>query len=244
MKNLKFRLILVGLFLITTQAAVVAQDATQKNLEKIRRFEIGGQGTMMFEGDFDPSDVVFSRAGLLDGVRKEYRYESGFGGRFTVNLNRNLSVESEYNFIPGLKTVKELFAAGLPLRYPYSGGSKSQFLAGAKYGIRNKKFGLFAKVRPGAIHFEGYPVIENKFVALPPGGGPPLDILLVVGEAPATFFNLDVGAVVEFYPKKRQILRFDIGDTMIRYGAQTPKEINPTFWRHNLQMSLGYGFRF
>lgn len=244
MKNLKFRLILVGLFLITIQAAVVAQDAAQTKLEKIRRFEIGGQGTMMFEGDFDPSDVVFSRAGLLDRVGKDFRYESGFGGRFTVNLNRNLSVESEYNFIPGLKTNKERFAAGLPLRFPNGGGTKSQFLAGAKYGIRNEKFGVFGKVRPGAIHFEGYPVITNKFIVQPSGGGPPLDILIFSDERGATFFNIDVGAVVEYYPKKRHIIRFDIGDTMIRYGAQTPKEINPTFWRHNLQMSLGYGFRF
>ena len=119
MKKIAFRSAFVVLVLVIIQSVVFAQNDTQKKDEKIRRFEIGGQGTIMFEGDFDPSDVVFSKAGLFDGVCKESRYESGFGGRFTVNLNRNLSVEAEYNFIPGLKTIKERFAAGLPLRYPY-----------------------------------------------------------------------------------------------------------------------------
>lgn len=244
MKKIKFFLIFVIVVFVSFQAVVSAQDNSHKTDEKLWRFEIGGQGTIMFEGDFDPQDVVFSRAGLPDGVRKESRYESGFGGRFTVNLNRKLSVEAEYNFIPGLRTNKERFAAGLPLKFPYSGGTKSQFLAGVKYGVRKKKVGFFAKVRPGTIHFEGFPVIENKVVVFPPGGGSPIDILLVIGEAPATFFNMDVGGVIEYYQKKRHIIRFDIGDTMIRYAAQQPKGINPTFWRHNLQMSLGYGFRF
>jgi len=80
----------------------------------------------------------------------------------------------------------------------------------------------------------------GRFVA----PSPPLDILLFQQEIPSTFFNIDVGGVFEYYPSRRTVFRMDVGDTIIRYAAQEPKVINPTFTRHNLQASVGFGFRF
>ena len=44
------------------------------------------------------------------------------------------------------------------------------------------------------------------------------------------------------YPTKRTVIRFDAGDTIIRFHGQDPKEINPSS-HDNLQMNLGFGFR-
>src|SRR5690606_21779365 len=125
---------------------------------------------------------------------------------------------------------------------PFSGGEKTQVLFGAKYGIRKKKFGVFGKVRPGFIHFNAFPHIDNVFKIYLPTGELD-DMLILSSEKPATFFNVDVGGVFEYYMTKNTMIRFDIGDTIIRYNKQEPKEFNPTFTRHNLQMDLGFGFR-
>ena len=229
-------------FVISAQEISPADDTTDS---KVRRFEIGGHGTIMFQGgDIEPSDIVFLRAGFNDRVTVDKRYESGFGGRFTFNVTRNLALESELNFTPSTKTFDEIIRGGsIPTRRS-SGGEKTQFLAGVKYGYRGRRFGVFGKVRPGFIRFNAFPSIDFKFVVPSPGGSQPKDILIGVSEKPATFFNVDIGGVFEYYPTKRTVIRFDAGDTIIRFHGQDPKGINPSFTRHNLQMNLGVGFRF
>lgn len=239
---------LVALLIVTISLAASAQQsapADDGSDEKFRRFEIGGHGTIVFQGgDIEPSDIVFLRAGFPDRVTVDKRYESGFGGRFTFNVNRNLALESELNFTPSTKTFDEIIRGGsIPTRRS-SGGEKTQFLAGVKYGYRGRRFGVFGKVRPGFIRFNAFPSINFQFVVPSPGGGQPKDILIGVSEKPATFFNVDIGGVFEYYPTKRTVIRFDAGDTIIRFHGQDPKEINPSFTRHNLQMNLGFGFRF
>jgi hypothetical protein len=62
---------------------------------------------------------------------------------------------------------------------------------------------------------------------------------------------MDLGGVVEVYPSRRVVVRFDAGDTMIRYGAHDVLDFgfNPEFFRapaqttHNFQLSAGVGFR-
>lgn len=239
---------LVALLIVTISLAASAQQsapADDGSDEKFRRFEIGGHGTIVFQGgDIEPSDIVFLRAGFPDRVTVDKRYESGFGGRFTFNVNRNLALESELNFTPSTKTFDEIIRGGsIPTRRS-SGGEKTQFLAGVKYGYRGRRFGVFGKVRPGFIRFNAFPSIIFQFVVPSPGGGQPKDILIGVSEKPATFFNVDIGGVFEYYPTKRTVIRFDAGDTIIRFHGQDPKAINPSFTRHNLQMNLGFGFRF
>ncbi len=222
---------------------VTAEAESQTNETKLRKFEVGGQVTIMFQDDFEPLDVVLINNGFPESAYIDHRYESGFGGRFTYNINRNLAIETELNFIPGTPTAQEIIQTGSIRTGPFSGGEKTQVLFGAKYGYRGKRFGIFGKVRPGFIHFNAFPYVTATFIVRDQTGQP-YDILVLSSEKPATFFNVDVGGVVEYYPTKRTIIRFDIGDTIIRYNKQEPKEFNPTFTRHNLQMSLGFGFRF
>ncbi|MER3632939.1 MAG: hypothetical protein C4325_12950 [Blastocatellia bacterium] len=199
----------------------------------------------MFQGgDIEPSDIIFRRAGFEDRVTSDNRYESGFGVRFSFNINRNLALESELNFTPSTRTFAEVIRGGsIPTRRSL-GGEKTQFLAGVKCGHRGKRFGVFGKVRPGFIRFNAVPSIDFQWVVQSPGGGQPKDILIGVSEKPATFFNVDFGGVFEYYPTKKTVIRFDTGDTIIRFHGQNPKAINPSFTRHNLQMKLGFAFCF
>lgn len=211
---------------------------------ELKKFEVGGHFTIMFQDDFDPKNPVFKQFGFRESITVNRRYESGFGGRFTFNINRALAVEGEINFTPSIATLNERSRNGQSTNIFPPGGKKTQFLAGVKYGIRREKWGIFAKARPGAIRFSAYPTIVGRFVVPSPTGGQPLDVLLFEQEFPATFFNLDVGGVFEYYPSRKTVFRVDVGDTIIRYGAQKPKNINPTFTRHNFQTSVGFGFRF
>lgn len=248
--NLRLFILSFLFVMLTLSFSRVAQAQERVNSDessdrKIRKFEVGVHGTIMFQGgDIEPSDIVFLRAGFNDRVTIDKRYESGFGGRFTFNVNRNLAFESEINFTPSTRTFDEIIRGGSVPTRRSSGGEKTQLLAGAKYGYRGKRFGVFGKVRPGFIRFNAFESIRFQWVVPSPGGGQPKDILIGVSEKPATFFNIDVGGVFEYYPTKRTVIRFDMGDTIIRFQGQKPKDINPSFTRHNLQMSLGFGFRF
>src|SRR5438067_10915358 len=99
-----------------------AQDAADK-------IEIGAQFTSftllppVSEG-FQPTNVT----------------EPGFGGRVTYNLTKRLAIDSELNFFPN-KNVFQFLGEGRALQ--------GQF--GVKLGKRFKKFGVFAKARPGFL---------------------------------------------------------------------------------------------
>jgi len=61
-------------------------------------------------------------------------------------------------------------------------------------------------------------------------------------------FALDAGGVVEFYPTPRSIIRLDAGDTIIRERQTTFGFFNPSTTTgqatHNLQLSIGFSYRF
>jgi hypothetical protein len=73
-----------------------------------------------------------------------------------------------------------------------------------------------------------------------------------------TNFAFDLGGVLEFYPSKRIVTRFDAGDTLIKYrrrdsniplfdpfgGVTLFPFTVPGETRHNFQFSAGVGFRF
>ena len=112
-------------------------------------------------------------------------------------------------------------------------GRQTQVLAGARAGIRPGGLGVFARVRPGIIHF------SRRFLA--PDIGcvaifPTPDACLVK----ATNFALDLGGTVEFSPTSGTVIRVDVGDTLIRFGRS---ELDAA-WRHNFQLSAGGGLRF
>jgi hypothetical protein len=163
-----------------------------------------------------------------------YRTEIGFGGRYTVNLNDNVALEAETTFFPNSGRSGE----------PRATGQAVQGLFGVKAGRRWEKFGLFAKARPGFISFSGGRLVADPLSSTP--------IFPVFREERATHFAADVGGVLELYVTRRWMARFDVGDTVIRYGEQniavplTPPTTftRPQELRHNLQVYAGIGFRF
>ena len=91
-------------------------DQAEKK-SKLRRFEVGVHGTIMFQGDFNVAVPAFRETGVDYTPFIDERYESGIGGRFTFNITKNLAVESELNFTPSTPTINELLQAGItPIR--------------------------------------------------------------------------------------------------------------------------------
>lgn len=151
--------------------------------------------------------------------------EPGFGGRFTFNLTENIALEAEGNYY-----TREQFS------FP-EGGKMFQGQFGAKIGKRFARWGVFGKARPGFVGFTQ--VLHNRFgLQLPP-----------FSFEKKLNPSLDVGGVAEFYVSPRWLARFDVGDTIIRYGeiqfpGIVPSFTVPSVTRHNLQVSSGIGFRF
>jgi hypothetical protein len=167
------------------------------------------------------------------------RTEPGFGGRFTYNLNEMFAIEAAGYFFP-----KKCFECR-------NAGNIGQGLAGVKVGKRFEKWGVFAKARPGVISFS-----RGALNAFPPlGPFAPVEIEF----KRLTAFAMDVGGVVEFYPTKRIVTRFDLGDTIIHFNRRTmntvtfnevTNTITPTTFQipartsHNFQFMTSVGFRF
>ncbi len=170
------------------------------------------------------------------------RFAPGFGGRLTYNLTETFAIEAEGNFFPrdrfhGLRAV----------------GRAVQGLFGVKVGKRYKRFGLFAKARPGFISFsEGISELVPEGPVFDPAA--PLNFRT----RRLTHFAADLGGVLEIYPSRRVLLRLDAGDTIIRYGNTTVNTFQlipgnpfvpepftiPGETKHNFQLSAGVGFRF
>jgi len=226
--------IVLSIILLTTllNQPVLLQTSDGSDESELKTYEVGGQLTLLRRSDASTVLVAFGQFGF--GFAKPPNInEFGIGGRFTYNFNKNIAVETEAFFFPEDKKVDPF----LSTRTPEPGGRKFQAVLGPKIGIRKKKFGVFGKVRPGLITFGRYEVInlrgtrENFFI-------------LSEKREKVSFFNVDVGGVFEYYPTRKTVLRVDVGDTIIHYNAQKPKDVNPSFTRHNLQTSIGFGFRF
>ncbi|HSE18407.1 MAG TPA: hypothetical protein VLB46_15245 [Pyrinomonadaceae bacterium] len=169
------------------------------------------------------------------------RTEPGLGGRFTFNLNKTFSLEAAGYFFP-----KSCFQCR-------NAGTISQGLAGVKAGKRFEKWGVFAKARPGVISFS-----QGTFDIRPPVNFPLIPIGFELSRL--TTFAMDVGGVVEIYPTKRIVTRFDVGDTIVHFGRRTidtvifdpqtntvtsPVTIPiPPRTSHNFQFMTSVGFRF
>lgn len=225
----------VNIFLATTLLALSICSQTTDSSD-VKRFEVGGQFTLLRRSDANTVNEVFSLNGFGSRDYKSSKLnELGVGGRFTFNFTNNIAVEAEANFFREIKRPPDMIGVGIKIDQP--GGRKFQAVFGPKFGVRREKFGIFGKVRPGFIRLDKYNVIHSVF------NEPPFFSVLT-GVESATFFNIDIGGVLEYYPSRRAVFRVDVGDTIIRYNAQKPKEINPTFTRHNLQINIGFGFRF
>ncbi|HEX6648650.1 MAG TPA: hypothetical protein VF075_03905 [Pyrinomonadaceae bacterium] len=157
--------------------------------------------------------------------------QAGIGGRFTYNFNRSIAAEAEINFFPQKQFI--LFADGSAIQ--------AQF--GVKLGKRFEKFGLFGKVRPGFLSV-------NRVGSFIPQGvqvGPISSFRL----ERRAFFTIDTGGVLELYPSRRTVVRFEAGDTAIRHPARFGQLVfpgpvqllRPAKFTHNFQFTAGVAFR-
>jgi hypothetical protein len=232
------------LFIGTPQ--VIAQSANNKPY----KFEFGGQFSLF---NLSAAKVVstspipcFAPVPCPLGVTiaRSRETEPGFGARLGYRAGDYVTFEAEGNLFP-----RDRF---------FEDGRKVEGLFGAKIGKRSKKAGLFGKARPGFLYASKGDFQfkqDSGCVAIFP---PPVGCFDSTGK---TGFALDVGGVVELYPSRRTIVRLDAGDSIIHFGDRhVPVLINPptgaTFpsrvvviakpseTTHNLQASVGFGFRF
>lgn len=197
--------------------------AAQAQTDELQKYEVGAQ---------------FSSLSIDKGG--DTQTEPGFGGRFTFNVTDNFALEAEGNLFPR----KNRFIAFR------TGGRAVEGLFGVKIGKRYKRFGIFAKGRPGFISFS-----QGRAEFTPTGSATdPFQIRI----ERLTHFAADIGGVLEFYPTRRVFTRIDIGDTIIRYGKTTVTTFGltpggtftpftftvPSDTTHNFQFSAGVGFRF
>lgn len=168
------------------------------------------------------------------------RTEPGIGARFTFNLNRIVSLETAGYFFP-----KKCFGCA-------NGGNVTEVLGGVKVGKRFEHWGIFGKARPGVVSFS-----RGKFNVVPNPNIPAFPFEFVPDRLNS--FAADVGGVVEFYPSKHLVTRFDAGDTIIHFGKRPVQVITfdsatstfslvpftlPARTTHNFQFMASVGWRF
>ena len=168
------------------------------------------------------------------------RTEPGVGGRFTYNLNRVFSLEAAGYFFP-----KRCFGCR-------NNGRMTEALGGLKVGKRFDSWGIFAKARPGVVSFsEG----ETNIVQVPASVFDNIEF----EQNRLTNFATDFGGVLEFYPSKHVVTRFDAGDTIIHFKRRTANALLfdsststftltpftiPARTTHHFQFMASVGFRF
>jgi hypothetical protein len=169
-----------------------------------------------------------------DGVR----VEPGAGARFTFNFNKNVAIEGamhiSFNECNGCRDY----------------GRSGDLFAGVKFGKRYKTWGIFAKARPGIVNLG-----ELEYIQTGTTGPFPFEVRIKGRDNFAT----DLGGVVEFYPSRRIVTRFDAGDTIIHFTRRTSNGISfdpstgtytlipfttPARTTHNFQFMASVGFRF
>ena len=216
------RYLLALTFLLATRAAFAQAPDLAKH-----PFEAGFQVGLVQVNPLR-SIVTLDDGTVIQSSQFDQTFAS-IGGRLAYNLNRYVALEAEGNFIP-----KRNFSEVEQSR-------KAQFLAGVKAGLRKGKFGVFAKARPGVMYFSVLPSHTTCILTSPR--------IFACAQENQTNFALDVGGVVEAYPSPRTVIRFDAGDTIVRFKEAGPTRLitastfTPADTLHNFQMSVGVSFR-
>lgn len=168
------------------------------------------------------------------------RTDSGVGARFTFNLNRVVSLETAGYFFPTQ-------CNNCP-----NDGNVTEVVAGVKIGKRFEHWGIFGKARPGVVSFS-----RGKFNVVPNPAIPGFPFEFVPDRLSS--FAADLGGVLEFYPSKHIVTRFDAGDTIIRFGSRPLQAITfdaatstfnlvpftlPARNSHDFQFMASVGWRF
>jgi hypothetical protein len=213
-----------------------------------QKFELGGQFSLLRISSLSVATTsiqcVSIPCSLPPTFTRTRRTEPGLGGRLGYNISRRIALEVEGNFFPRDQG--------------FEGGRKVQGLFGLKAGQRFEKVGLFAKARPGFMRFSNGDLRLRSDTICPTIFPPPVGCFETTAR---TFFAFDIGGVVEVYPSKRTIVRFDAGDTIVKLGERNvvaivsppPGVVSPTRLvvvrapsetTHNFQGTVAVGFRF
>ena len=180
-----------------------------------------------------------------------------FGPQLTTTLiQRRLSgtgVQTEPGFggFASYQIFRFLYADGSLMYYPrdslpgfQDGGTLFQGVFGLKGGVRRSRLGLFGKARPGFVRSSN---VVQGFTQTAPGSGVPSGAIFGTYHT----FAMDLGGVIEVYATRRQLLRFDLGDTHLYY--HTTFITNPDgslttlpggTRQHSIQLSVAYAWRF
>lgn len=132
-----------------------------------------------------------------------------------------------------------------------AGGRAFEALSGVKIGARRGHFGYFAKIRPGIITF-GETFRQTNLGPCYGIGRHTLPCRVRTFTFERGMFTdvvLDTGAVIEAYPTRHTILRFDAGNATIFYLPKTIIDFGqrypiPELTRSSLLISFGAGIRF
>lgn len=120
-----------------------------------------------------------------------------------------------------------------------AGGRAFEALTGVKAGIRRNHMGYFAKVHSGTITFGK---TERQINRNPDGS---IDLV----EGMFTNFVLDTGGVIEVYPSRHSIIRFDVGSATPFYQPKSVISLGETYHipsstASSMLVSFGAGLRF
>lgn len=210
-----------------------------------RRFEVGGQFSLLNISNARSISTTTNPCLVPpcpSSATIEYAREAtpGFGGRIGYNITNYFAVEAETNFFPRTR----------------GDGSGREFegLFGVKAGWRSEKIGIFGKARPGFFSGRVSDFRPKSGIVCAAVFPPPAGCFEEIRRR-ETNAALDVGGVVELYPTGRTIVRFDAGDTILRFGGRNIKAPSTAFPQgvivavpadttHNFQGSFGIGYRF
>lgn len=230
-RKLIFLAAIVIVFSLHTQQARAQSDE--------KKLEIGGQFSLL-----QVPTLTANSTGIVcvtipcpsASVTRDTHTDFGFGPRIGYNATSYLTLEAEMNFFPRDRDLE--------------GGRKVQAVFGAKAGKRFERAGIFAKARPGFVRFS-----RGDFIGSPLGICPAIFPLPIGCFQPVskTNFAFDIGGVAELYPSTNTIIRLDAGDTIIRFAdRRVAANSNSGLGvlqlaaetKHNLQLSVGFGYRF
>jgi hypothetical protein len=152
-------------------------------------------------------------------------YEPGVGATGALNISRYFGLDGAISITPNAANTKTSFA----------GGHLTQLALGARAGFTWHRVRIYGKLRPGAANF------SNVITRVNPG--PP--VAFQFGRL--TAFSLDAGAIMQIDLLKRFSLRYEAGDTMIRYPQRTVVvglPPSPPETTHNFEFGIGFMFHF
>jgi hypothetical protein len=200
---------LIFLSFTALSAAVAFRPLPAWAQEKLPRFEAA------------PIFAEYHAPALSRAVTDQFE----LGGRFTWNWLSHLSLEAEYASTlskPGAETQND-------------GGYFSQALFGVKSGVRWKKWGLFAKFRPGLV---SYSMVVTSF-----------SNQAGFGFGRLTNAAFDVGGGAEFFLPRHWLFRYDAGDLITHQGPHnflfnTQRFTFLPFTNHNFEAEVAVAFRF